>query len=98
MTTEDVGDFPKAYIQFRTVLDGLELTAMRYFLKDKDEAQRIARAEEFKNLLMPIITKYQNKMSLESQNKMNVDSASIQIECPEGYYNCSGCCVAYPCP
>ena len=98
MTTEDTGDFPKAYIQFRTVLDGLELTAMRYFLKDKDEAQRIARAQELKEKLMPIIIEYQNKMSSASQNKMNVDSASIQIECPDGSYNCNGCCVAYPCP
>lgn len=88
--TEGSGDFPHAYIRFRTVLDGLELTAMRYFLKDNDEAQRIARAQELENLLMPIINEY--------QNKMNSSLAASQDVCPEGMNSCNGCCVPYNCP
>lgn len=96
--TESSGDFPEAYIRFRTLLDGLELVAMRYFLKDKDHAKRIARAQEFEKTLMPIITEYKNKLGTASKNNMSSASASIQSECPEGTYSCSGCCVSYPCP
>ncbi len=81
------GDFSKAYVRFRTILDGFELTAMRYFLKDKNEAERIKRAEELEKLMMPIIRKYQNQI-LEGNPG----------ECPEGFFNCEGCCLAYPCP
>ena len=96
--TDGSNDFPKAYIQFRSMLDGLELTAMRYFLKDNDETQRIARAEEFEQKLIPIITEYQNKMSSASEGKMNMSLTAIQIECPEGCFNCGSYCLAYPCP
>ena len=88
--TEGSGDFPKAYIRLRTILDGLELTALRYCLKDNDAAKRTERAEELEKVLMPIVTEYQNKMSSAL--------ADSQIECPDGYVNCSGCCVPYPCP
>lgn len=85
--TESSGDFPKAYMRFRTVLDGLELTAMRYSLKDDDTALRIARMKEFEKVLMPIITQYQN------QTKTN-----LLTDCPEGCNNCGGVCVPYECP
>ena len=86
--TESSGDFPKAYMRFRTVLDGLELTAMRYSLKDDNVAQRIARMKEFEQVLMPIITKYQN------QTKTN----QLIKDCPDGCNNCGGVCVPYECP
>ena len=90
MMTEEKGsgNFPKTYIQLRTVLDGLEITALRYCLKDKDEAGRIERAEEIIRDLMPIIEKYQNRMQ----------EGGGSGECPEGFVNCNGCCVPYPCP
>ena len=82
-------DFPQAYIRFRTVLDALEMTAMRYFLKDKDPAKRVARAEEFERDLMPIIKQYQRRMI----------GGSRPGECPEGFFDCgNGCCLPYPCP
>lgn len=81
------GDFPKAYMRFRTVLDGFELTAMRYLLKDKDEAKRIERAEELEKIMMPIIRQYQSQ-TLEGNPG----------ECPDGFFDCGGCCLAYPCP
>lgn len=89
--TEEKGsnDFPKTYIRLRTVLDGLEITALRYCLKDKDEAERIKRAEEIITALMPIIEKYQNT----PQTGENGGG-----ECPEGFFQCGGCCVPYPCP
>jgi len=80
------GDFLKVYARLRTVLDGLEITALRYCLKDKDEAKRIARAEELEQVLMPIITKYQNS-TMSSPN----------AGCPDGFFDCGGCCLPYPC-
>lgn len=87
-TTEKdgAGNFPKAYIRLRTLLDGLEMTSLRYCLKDKDTAERIARAEELERVLMPIITEYQNKMR-----------TNANVDCPDGYFDCGGCCVPYPC-
>ncbi len=81
-------NFPEAYIRFRTVLDALEITAMRYFLENKDERERVERAEEFEQILMPIIKKYQSQMMSDSHPG----------ECPDGFFNCGGCCLAYPCP
>ena len=51
ITTNKVesGDFPQTYIRFRSILDSLDLTAMRYFLKDKDAAGRIERAGELES-------------------------------------------------
>ncbi|MDQ3087952.1 MAG: hypothetical protein M3Q78_05070 [Acidobacteriota bacterium] len=87
--TEDSssGDFLKAYARLRTVLDGMEITSLRYCLKDKDEAKRIARAEELEQALMPIIVKYQTSMG-----------SGPGAGCPDGYFDCNGCCVPYPCP
>ena len=81
-------NFPQTYIRFRSVLDALEMTAMRYFLEDKDKAGRIERAEEFERKLMPIIKEYQKKIMREGNPG----------ECPEGCFDCGGCCLAYPCP
>lgn len=89
--TESSGDFPKAYMRLRTVLDALELNSLRYCLKDNDAAGRIARAAELEQALMPIITEYQDKMRPAS-------AASSQPGCPDGYFNCNGCCVPFPCP
>ncbi len=74
-------------MRFRTTLDALEITALRYCLKDKNAAKRIARAEELEHVLMPIITEYQNKMNMD-----------LQVDCPDGFNNCGGCCVPYDCP
>ncbi len=81
-------DFPQTYIKFRSVLDALEISAMRYFLKDKDDAGRIKRAEELEEKLAPIIKEYQNQM-------MREDNPG---ECPEGCFDCGGYCLPYPCP
>lgn len=90
METNDSGNFLKAYIRLRTVLDGLEIASLRYVLNDGDTAGRTARAEELEKVLMPIITEYQ-------QNKMQTNAGA---ECPDGFFSCcnGGCCVPYPCP
>jgi hypothetical protein len=82
-------DFPEVYVRFRTVLDGLEMTALRYCLQDKDAAKRIHRAKEIETMLMPIVKDLENRM------RKLINSPEI---CPDGYYDCGGCCVPYQCP
>ncbi len=79
-------NFPQTYIKLRTVLDALEINALRYCLKDTDEAKRIKRAEEIIKDLMPIIEKYQGTMNMGG------------AECGDGFFRCNGCCIPYPCP
>ncbi len=80
-------NFPRAYMRFRTTLDALEITALRYCLREKYAAKRIERIEELERLLKPIIIEYQNKMNM-----------ILQVDCPDGFNNCGGCCVPYDCP
>src|SRR5687768_463803 len=77
------GDYPAAYIRFRTVLDAMEIIALRYSLSDADPAKRIRRAQEIEGELMPLIRKYEKKLEL---------SNATAGECPDGFYNCGGCC------
>ncbi len=79
---KDSGNIPKTYIRLRTILDALEISALRYCLIDANAAETIKRAKELEALLMPIVTRLQN---------------NIQRGCPDGYFDCGGCCVCHPC-
>lgn len=79
---EASNDFLKAYARLRTVLDSMEITALRYCLKDTNLVKRIERAKEIEALLMPTI----RKLSKETLSR-----------CPDGFADCDGCCVPYPC-
>ncbi|HEX8370704.1 MAG TPA: hypothetical protein VF604_19320 [Pyrinomonadaceae bacterium] len=80
-------DFPKVYMRLRTILDGLELGALQYCLRDESTKDRIKRAEDLEAWLMPIITKLKDKTTKPPN-----------ASCAEGYYNCGGVCVPYQCP
>ncbi len=79
-------DFLKAYARLRTVLDGMEITALRYCLKDTSSVKRIERAKEIEAILLPIIKKLENRIQKQD--------SSI---CPDGLFDCDGCCVPYHC-
>lgn len=79
-------DFSKTYIELRTVLDALEITALRYSLMKKDDAVRIRRAEKIIKRLLPIVEEYQAELQMG-------DSGG----CCEGFFYCHGVCVPYPC-
>ena len=81
-------DFPKAYIRLRTVLDGLEISALRFCLDDNSLAKKLKRMSEIEGILMPIIKKLQRKT-------IAPDHPGV---CGEGLYNCGGVCVPYQCP
>ncbi len=75
-------DFLISYARLRTVLDSLEITALRYCLKDTNLVKRIERAKEIEAVLMPAI----KKLSKEAPSR-----------CPDGFVDCDGCCQPYPC-
>jgi len=49
----------KPYVELRTVLDALEIHALRYFLEGKNVAKRKDRAAEIIKSLKPILEKVQ---------------------------------------
>ena len=78
---------PKEYTNLRTMLDSLEMGALRYYLS----GQGLSQPLKFKYLydtLMPIIKDLWHPQQ----------QAEPLIECPDGYYDCEGCCVPYKCP
>lgn len=79
-------DFPQAYIRLRTVLDALEIGILQYCLGGTTD-ERVKRAEQAEEWLMPILSKIKKK-----------PSKPPYTSCAEGYYNCGGVCVPYQCP
>ncbi len=70
------------YVRLRTLLDSLELGAIKYFL-DETEG-RGTRFDQLNGKLKPIVDWLWKK--------------DFTIECPAGYMDCHGVCVPYPCP
>jgi hypothetical protein len=77
------GSVDDGYVRLRTMLDSLEIGAVRYFLLAAAGSGRKQRYDELTAQLMPIIDWL-----------WHVED----VDCPEGYVDCNGCCVPYPCP
>lgn len=73
------------YIRLRTMLDSLEIGALRYFLAADDSHEGERRLKELEKDLMPLINKLWK-------------GTTATIDCPDGYTNCGNCCVPYNCP
>jgi hypothetical protein len=73
------------YAQLRTILDSLEIGALRFYLDGTTSAEKKRRFEKLRDQLMPIITELWG------------GKAGLDFNCPEGYTNCNGCCVPYNC-
>lgn len=73
------------YVRLRTILDSLEIGALRYYLDGTNEAEKARRLKEMEVALMPII------------NKVWGRNRPILIDCPRGYTECDGVCVPYSC-
>ena len=76
--------FLPSYARLRTVLDGLEINALRYCLNARDVERRIALAAEIVEALMPLVKRF----TLRPPDGEG---------CPEGYVDCNGVCVPYQC-
>jgi hypothetical protein len=71
------------YAMLRTILDSLETGALRYYLGAKSQPEMEANYKFLKTQLTPIIEKIWAKPKEDT--------------CPDGYHNCDGYCVSYPC-
>jgi hypothetical protein len=71
------------YTLLRTILDSLETGALRYYMSATSEAERDANFKYLRDKLTPIIDHLWQKQKADP--------------CPDGYYNCDGYCVSYPC-
>ena len=80
-------DLP-SYVRLRTILDSLELGAIKYMLKEP--GGRGGRYDELTNKLQPIVEWV--------WKKVGGGEGMLVIDCPEGYIDCHGVCVPYPCP
>ena len=85
-TTKSDGDFMAVYARLRTVLDGLEINALRYCLSATGDDERIQRAEEIEKEVMPLVQRFQTK-----------PGTTPGEGCPDGYFDCGGVCVPYAC-
>ena len=71
------------YVQLRTMLDSLDIGALRYFLNATCEAEQQENYKYLRNALSPIIQK--------------IWATPKESDCPPGYVECDGCCVPYNC-
>ena len=76
---------PVLYTQLRTMLDSLEVGTLRYFLDGTGKSQP-DKFKELQEMLQPVIDEVWGW------------GEQINIDCPDGYYDCNGCCVPYRCP
>jgi hypothetical protein len=77
------GDYRSSYVRLRTVLDAMELAALRFYLSGKTAAERDEAAKKIVPMVMDVISNLTEEYA---------------EGCPRGYNNCGGCCVPYPCP
>ncbi|HMH43339.1 MAG TPA: hypothetical protein VK557_07650 [Pyrinomonadaceae bacterium] len=78
------------YAQLRTLLDSLEIGALRYYLDPQDPRLSQQHYDYLIKALKPIIDKIWD-LTATSKKKPLADP------CPEGMYWCNGCCIPYPC-
>jgi len=89
-----------SYVQLRTVLDGLELGAIRHYLAGRTAAERRNRSDYLAELLRPIAKQLITGSAASMKTVMTSigDGGDVIGGCPDGLRECNGVCVAYPCP
>jgi hypothetical protein len=80
---ESSGSVCKQYVELRTLLDSLEVGALRYYLDGTTPAEKTKNFDALKPKLMEVIHL--------------VWGSAKTIRCPAGYNECDGCCVPYIC-
>ena len=90
-----------SYVELRTVLDGLELGAIRHYLAGKTAAERRNRSDYVIELLRPIAKQLIQGSAAPAAKLMAFNTGGGDViggGCPEGLHDCNGVCVAYQCP
>src|SRR5258708_3080910 len=75
------------YVHLRTMLDSVVAGALRYYLDPLEGKKQEENFEFLKSHLMPISDRVWHREK----------KAEITDPCPDGYFNCNGCCVPYEC-
>lgn len=78
----------KQYTNLRTLLDSLEVGALRFYLSDTGMSAR-QKYRYLEDKLMPIIDDVWHQP--QGTKKL------AAMGCPPGYYECFGVCVPYTC-
>jgi hypothetical protein len=73
------------YALLRTILDSLQTGALRYYLDPATEKERTLNFNYLQRKLKPITEHIWAKKPDQEGN------------CPDGYHDCDGYCVSYPC-
>jgi len=87
------------YVRLRTLLDSLECGAINYFLRHTEG--RGGRFDELNEKLMPLIHwVWEKDMKKPPYPEGGGEGGGHKemLGCPDGYVDCQGVCVPYPCP
>ncbi len=83
MGSKDLHTDLHQYMELRTMLDSVDIGALRYYLNATDHAEQQANYLYLKTKLMEISDHVWDKPH--------------KVDCPDGYHECNGCCVPYLC-
>lgn len=83
MDSKDLETNLQQYVQLRTMLDSVVVGALRYYLNAANEAEQQSHYAYLDKHLNEMINKVWEKQK--------------DIDCPDGYVSCNGCCVPYNC-
>ena len=81
-------DFLKKYAELRTVMDALDIFAVKYSLAPTTNRERIKKINAVVKDLMPLVKKYGGSPS----------RSSTESGCRPPLCECNGVCVPYDCP
>jgi len=87
------------YVRLRTLLDSLECGALNYLLRHTEG--RGGRFDELNEKLMPLIHwvwEKDMKKPPYPEGGGEGEGHKEMLGCPDGYVDCQGVCVPYPCP
>jgi len=87
------------YVRLRTLLDSLECGALNYLLRHTEG--RGGRFDELNEKLMPLIHwVWEKDMKKPPYPEGGGEGGGHKemLGCPDGYVDCQGVCVPYPCP
>ena len=87
-------DVPQ-YVQLRTMLDSVMAGALRFYLDPLEFDKQKENYQFLETHLMAISNRVwhrEKKPRVKMGKKHNIDDP-----CPDGYFNCGGCCVPYEC-
>jgi len=85
------------YIRLRTMIDSLECGSIRYYLEGATPEEKRARLKQLEGDLMPIVD-WLWQQTGPTKRSARLAFSVEDVICPDGYVNCHGCCVPYPCP